>query len=196
MVVNLVGDSELLSKIVLIKGDLRDLGFVRDCYADVANLHFTIHTIESVTPSGMAQVLREMYRILKPGGILVVTENFPDFTPVDEAQEVFLELSHIEREIADALGVEARDVEREPAWLAEEVARVCYAEVRWRKVGDSEPDPTLKDWARYLLRKAEGVGDPKVRKALSQRILDNLVRAEAIGLRDAPSYALYARKPL
>jgi len=111
-------DEYLLNKIVFIKANLSKLSFIKENYFDIVNLYFTIHTIESVTLGETIKVLREMYRILKPGGMLVITENYPTFKPIDRAQELLIEFSKIEDKIMEALGVTARDVEYEPRELA------------------------------------------------------------------------------
>ncbi len=66
------------------------LDFIKENYFDIVNLYFTVHTIESVTPGETLQVLKEMHRVLKPGGMLVITENYPTFKPVVEHMNFLL----------------------------------------------------------------------------------------------------------
>jgi len=68
-----------LDRIVFIKANLSKLDFIKENYFDIVNLYFTVHTIESVTPGETLQVLKEMHRVLKPGGMLVITENYSFF---------------------------------------------------------------------------------------------------------------------
>ncbi|RLE80280.1 MAG: hypothetical protein DRJ51_06120 [Thermoprotei archaeon] len=188
-------NGNLLKRIIFIKADLRKLAFIKDGYFDLVNLYFTLHTVESTTPGGTIQVLREMYRLLRPGGMLVVTENYSEFTPIDKAQEVFLELSMIESSILDALGVHARDVEYSPEELVEMLTRIGFRNMSYKEVSRGELDPTLKDWVAYLVKNAKKIRDDRVRENILEEISVKLKEVEIYGLRDGPSYALYAFKP-
>jgi len=193
MLTNLMAGKSLNEyNIQFVRGDLRELGFIRDGCFDVVNLHFTVHTVESTTPGGTLQVLEGAYRVLRPGGTLVITENYPTFKPVDRAQELLIELSRIEEEIMEALGAARRDVEYEPDELAGMLVRVGFSEVSYTKISDGEMDPTLLDWALYLIKRAHEIKGSK--EGIVRRIEEKLNEARIYGIRGSPSYAIYALK--
>lgn len=189
----LVG-GELPENLVFVRADLRDLGFMKDSYFDVAVFHFTLHTVESTTPGGSLQVLKEAYRLLKMKGVLVAVENYPSFKPLDRAHEVFLKLCEVEKEILDVLSVEVRDVEYEPEELAELVRRAGFRVKEVIKVDKGSLDPTLMDWVSFLASRAEEIKDVEKRESILEKIGDLTREAERYGIRDSPSYALYAVK--
>ncbi len=193
MLINIV-EENILDRIVFIKANLSKLDFIKENYFDIVNLYFTVHTIESVTPGETLQVLREMYRVLKPGGMLVITENYPTFKPIDRAQELLIEFSKVEDKIMKALGVTARDIEYEPNQLANILMHVGFKDLTYVKISNGEIDPTLMDWVSYLVRRAQEIPDSKIKEEILKDIRSKLREAKDCGIRDNPSYVIYALK--
>jgi len=193
MLTNIV-EENVLDRIVFIKANLSRLDFIKENYFDIVNLYFTVHTIESVTPGETLQVLKEMHRVLKPGGMLVITENYPTFKPVDRAHELLIEFSRIEDKIMKALGVTARDIEYEPDQLANILMHVGFKDVTHVKISNGEIDPTLMDWVSYLARRAQEISDNKIKEEILKDIRSKLREAKNYGIRDNPSYVIYALK--
>ena len=173
MLASIVG-GDVLSKIVFIKADLCKLDFMKENYFDIVNLYFTVYTIESVTPEETLQVLRRMHRVLKPGGMLVITKNYPTFKPIDRAQELLIEFSRIEDKIIKTLGVTARDVVYEPNQLANILIHVGFKGITHIKISNGEIDPTLMNWVSYLARKSQEIPDNKIKEKVLRDIEDKL----------------------
>ena len=160
------------------------LDFIKENYFDIVNLYFTVHTIES----------KEMHRVLKPGGMLVMTENYPTFKPVDRAHELLIEFSRIEDKIMKALRVTARDVEYEPDQLANILMHAGFKDVTHVKISNGEIDPTLMDWVSYLARRAQEISDNKIKEEILKNIRSKLREAKNYRIRDNPSHVIYALK--
>jgi len=185
-------NDKLPENLVFVRGDLRDLNFIKNCYFDIAVFYYTLHTVESTTPGGLQKVLEEAYRLLKKGGLLVIVENYPSFKPLDKAHEVFLELCKIENEILNTLGVQAQDIEYKPEELAELVTRISFKIEKVIKIDEGSFDPTLTDWISFLRLRAEKIVVRKKRKNILEKLKNTIRKAEKYGVRDAPSYVLYA----
>jgi len=185
---------ELTKKIVFVKADLRNLDFIKDDYFDLACLYYTIHTIESTTPGGVRQVLREIHRVLKPGGLLVAVENYATFEPIDDAQRLLLELARVENEINILLNVREVDVEYDPEELCTLLMKAGYKDPTYRKIDDGGRDPTLLTWASYLKDRAHNIPDRDVRRRILAELKTLIDKEEKTGIRSSPTYVVYAKK--
>jgi len=181
MLINII-EKEILDRIVFIKANLSKLDFIKENYFDIVNLYFTVHTIGSVTPGKIFQVLREMYRVLKPEAMLVITENYPTFKPIDKAQELLIEISKIEDKIMEILGVVARDIEYEPVELVNILTDVGFRDITYMKICDGEIDPTLLDWVSYLAGKAQEILDNNLREEILKDIRNKMREAKNMEL--------------
>ena len=193
MLKRLAGE-ELTEKLVFIKADLRNLDFIKDDYFDLACLYYTIHTIESTTPGGVRQVLREIRRVLRPGGLLVAVENYATFEPIDSAQQLLLEFARVEGEINVLLGTREVDVEYDPEELCALLMEVGYRSPTYRRIGGGDIDPTLLTWASYLKDRARGIPDQEARERILAELRTLTSKAERTGIRSSPTYAVYAKK--
>ena len=126
--------------------------------------------------------------------MLVITGNYPTFKPIDRAQELLIEFSKIEDKIMKALGITARDVEYEPNELVNMLTRIGFKDVIYVKTSNGEMDPTLMDWVSYLVRRAQEILNDKIREEVLKDIRNRLEEAREYGIRDSPSYAIYALK--
>jgi len=184
---------KLIDKLIFIKADLRNLDFVKADYFDLICLYYTIHTIESTTPGGVKRVLEEMHRVLKPGGLLVAVENYATFEPIDDAHRLMLKFSLIEKEINSILAA-ASDIEYDPKELCSLLEDAGFHILNYKDVGQGCIDPTLLSWVSYLIDKAKSIQDQKTRREILARLKVLLEDAKKTGIRDAPSYAIYAKK--
>jgi len=185
---------ELTEKLVFIKADLRNLDFIKDDYFDLACLYYTIHTIESTTPGGVRRVLKEIRRVLRPGGLLIAVENYATFEPIDGAQRLLLELARVENEINALLGTREVDVEYDPEELCALLTEAGYRNPTYRKIDNGSIDPTLLTWASYLKDRARDIPDQDAREKVLAKLRTLISEAEKTGIRSSPTYALYARK--
>jgi len=185
---------ELIEKLVFIKADLRNLDFIRNNYFDLACLYYTIHTIESTTPGGVRQVLREIHRVLRPDGLLVAVENYATFEPIDSAQQLLLELTRVEDEINTLLGTREVDVEYNPEELCTLLTEVGYRNLTYRKIDNGSIDPTLLTWASYLRNRARDIPDQDAKERILVKLDSLIIKAKKIGIRSSPTYVVYAKK--
>jgi len=188
-------NGKLPENLIFIRSNLKNLDFIKDCYFDIVVFYYTLHTVESTTPGSSLKVLKKTFRLLREGGLLVIIENYPSFKPLDKAHEVFLELCRIEREILDALGVEARDVEYEPEELAKLVARIGFEVEKVVKVDEGSLDPTLADWISFLVSRAKKIKEGERRRDILRKLKGVTRKSKRHGVRDSPSYVLYAVRP-
>jgi len=186
-------NKNLEAKIVFINADLRNLNFIKDEYFDFVNLYFTLHTVESTTPGGLLQILKEAYRILKRKGKVIIVENYPSFKPIDKAQELLMELSTIEDEIMRVLSIR-KDREYQPKELLNILIQTGFKDIIYEKISDGVMDPTLINWVSYLVRRAKEIRDKELKESILNRIYSKLKDVKTYGLRDSPLYVLYAVK--
>ncbi|RLE75098.1 MAG: hypothetical protein DRZ80_03420 [Thermoprotei archaeon] len=185
---------ELTEKLVFIKADLRNLDFIKDNYFDLACLYYTIHTINSTTPCGVRQVLKEIRRVLRPSGLLIAVENYATFEPIDDAQQLLLELARVENEINTLISRREIDVEYDPKELCTLLVEVGYRNPAYRKIDNGSIDPTLLTWALYLKDRARGIPDQDAREKVLAKLRTLIKKAEKTGIRSSPTYAVYAKK--
>ena len=173
---NIVG--EKINDIVFIKADLSDLSFIKANFFDIALSHDTLTTIEM---KKMYDVLKEIHRVLSPGGLFIVVDGF-GLGKVDEARKLTLKLEEIHHQLTgDEEEVDLEDL----LTIFKDFSKFKVLEVK--KLNEGRIDPTIEDYAYYLLSLTD---DPNLKKI----ILEICKKGSKIGFREAPDYAIYLQK--
>ena len=172
---NIVGDK--IDKIVFVRGDASNMPFLASNFFDIALAHYTLSQI-SVKKLPLA--LREICRVLRPGGLFIVTEGFGEGI-FDEARKLVIELEKIYEKI---FGDEEADLD---VLLSLIRKTPDLSIISIRKLNNGRLDPTVKDFANFLLSHTR---DDELKTRI-RRIID---RGLKIGFREAPDYAVYIQK--
>lgn len=172
---NIVGDK--IDKIVFVRGDASSMPFLASNFFDIALAHYTL---SQISIEKLPLVLQEICRVLRPGGLFIVTEGFGEGI-LDEARKLVIELEKICEEI---FGNEEVDLDV----LLNLIRKTPgFSIISVRKLNDGRLDPTLKDFANFLLSHTK---DTKLKTKI-RRIIE---RGLKIGFREAPDYAVYIQK--
>lgn len=186
----------LLDKVSLHEADLRNLEFVETRSIDLVVAYGTLGTIEDYTPEGTISVLREFFRVLKPGAFLCMTGELDIEGEGDDAQVTYKRFERLERAIAELIG-DSHEVNWSPEWVKDRLEEIGFEDIYWKKMDDgiALESRYLKSWSSHLRPCIHRIASCDLQTAFL-RELDDIEKAARIsGFMGNPVYAIYARKP-
>ena len=152
--------------------------FLKDDYFDIALSHYTLSTVNK---KDLQAILREIYRILVPKGLLIIVEGFGEGKK-DISRKLTLELETIYYKITGE-----REIKNLDFFLNQIKSFEGFRLIDIKKLNDGLLDPTIEDFAHYLLSLTE---DENLRK----RIMKICEKGSIYGFRESPDYAFYLEK--
>ena len=112
----------------LRKGDLSDLHFIPSDSMDIVICNYTLSSVNQF-PLRAVKALQEFYRVLKPGGSLIITEEMPIWSVDNEAYEYWSKRSRIIKSIS-VLKAMAHFNEMHPQDLEESLKLVGFRNIK------------------------------------------------------------------
>ena len=186
----------LLDKVSLHEADLRNLDFVETRSIDLVVAYGTLGTIEDYTPEGTISVLREFFRVLKPGAFLCMTGELEIEGEGDDAQVTYKRFERLEWAIAVLIG-DSHEVNWSPEWVKERLEEIGFENIYWRRIdrGIVLDLRYLENWSSHLRRNIHRITSRDLQAAFLGE-MDNIEKAARIsGFKANPAYAIYGRKP-
>lgn len=192
-----LGD-KLMDKVVFIKDDMQQIDYIKDDFFDLVVSHDTLISVESMTPGGTLPILRQFYRILKPGGWFLAVEHpsLREMKPTYRGQELELELR---RPLCQIRRQEFGKGTYEPGHLSQILKRIGFTGMYWRTVseGSFAAPEEVSDMIEGLRNFAkERVKDGREKETVFRQIEQLAYQAQKDGFCGPPYYAMYAREPL
>jgi ubiquinone/menaquinone biosynthesis C-methylase UbiE len=171
--------------------DARNLNFCDDDYFDIAVASGAFIDIEDFNPGSSKAVLMEAYRVLKPGGKLIISQFHPYIQPQNEAQKVFYDYLELQTEILRIVEDEQM-VCYPPEWFAEQTKKVGFVDIDW-KMFPGKAESIAGDHLQFLQTHIERIECVNLRKRYYNEITSIIERQEEYGAAMI-FFALYGTK--
>ncbi|AKL96251.1 methylase involved in ubiquinone/menaquinone biosynthesis [Clostridium aceticum] len=124
----------IFKKLTLRRGDLSDLYFVPSNSIDVVICNYTLSSVEQF-PLRVMKTLKELYRVLKTGGQLLITEEMPIWSVDSKEYTYWSQRLRIIKSISILKAMAAFN-EIHPSDLEEGLSIVGFKDIHWREFNE------------------------------------------------------------
>ncbi len=183
-------------KTQFVTADLIDMPFLKDDVFDYIVCNFVISALTQKKGTLISPALREFYRVLKKGGMLIVIDYYPFEegscpSPIDE---LHMALWRLENAVAELRG-EGHLLEFSPNSLKKELEAIGFTKVDISTLVDRVvwPQELLEEHKENLLEDIEGFDDELMKKAFKRRLHKIMGKTSKRELRSGSIYELRAK---
>lgn len=180
-----------------INSDLRYLDFIEDDSFDYVICNFLISALSEKKDLLITTVLRQFYRVLKEGGMMVIIDYYPfegDSCP-SPCHDAQVELWKLENAVSELLG-RGHLEEYPPGSLEMELRSLGFSEtevsillkrVPW-------PDDLLREHEEMIMKDINKVKDDYLRDPLQKKLKDIMEKTKGEKVESGAIYELRAKK--
>ena len=180
----------------LRRGDLSSLGFIEDQSIDVIICNYTLSSVDQF-PMRALSALKEFYRVLKPGGDLLITEEMPIWSVDSSSYPYWSKRLRIIKSISVLRGMSYFN-EIHPKDLEIALKTVGFKNIIWdeftEKINAERATKFLDKRKQTLIKGLDDLDNKKVNEGLTE--LSEKLLKEFSGTEDfsAPGYVLRTKK--
>lgn len=188
---------ESTKKTQFVTGDLSDLNFLDDEAFDYVVCNFVVSALSETKDLILSAVFREMFRVLKEEGMLVII----DYYPFEErlcpgpCQEAHVELWRMENAVAELLG-RGHLEEYSPEILGNELLSIGFKDTDHSVLLEKVPwpDDLINEHAEGIREDVNKLAEDYLKDAFLKK-LDNVIeRTEGKKIKSGSIYELRAKK--
>jgi len=186
---------ESVKRTQFITGDLSDMDFLKDRCFDYVVCNFLISALSETKNLLLTSALREFYRVLKEGGILIIIDYYPfrDKDTPSSLHDVQTQLWNLENAVSELLG-EGHLEEYPPDVISQELKSIGFKNSDVSILLDEVPWPVdlLKEHESLILEDIKKLDDPDIEEAFKKKLRRLMKRAGSEEVRSGSIYELRA----
>jgi ubiquinone/menaquinone biosynthesis C-methylase UbiE len=192
-VVRLKRPNKLLDLVNFVKADLSNMPEMTSKSVDIVMSTRTLADINSF-PCRLTKAIREFYRVLKPSGQIVLSDECPLLKPSNREEEVAVRRWQLVKAISHLTGrPHANEIEPEDLELT--MLLSGFRECRWAIFkGDKISQQRIHHFAKSATKLAAGIMDSSLRSAFLEEIKNVKKMFDEQGGVFPPRYILHAKK--
>ncbi|MBU6996958.1 MAG: methyltransferase domain-containing protein [Theionarchaea archaeon] len=191
-----IEDANLSSPVEVVKGTLASMDFLQDSSIDTIVSHSTISSIPAETPFKVQQVFKEFFRVLNPGGILLIIDYYPLESAAvrTKADEIAQDAWRTYKAVAELVGDHHHE-EVPPEWVCETLRDTGFKDVYHEKISERELSDTFEEYIENMLHYISNIEDDELSRAFRMKILKLERDARMYGKSEYSStYCIWATK--
>lgn len=189
-----IGDD--FEELKLRKGDLSDLHFVATGSIDVVICNYTLSSVNQF-PLRAVRALKELYRVLKPKGQFLITEEMPIWSVDNSEYEYWSKRLRVIKSISNLKGM-AQFNEMHPTDLESTLGILGFKEIEWsefkEKINSEMATKFLDKRKQTLIKAKSDINNEKLTEGyveVTEALVKEFERAKEF---PAPAYILKAVK--
>ena len=183
-------------KLILRRADLSDLSFISSESIDVVICNYTLSSVEQF-PLRVMRALKELYRVLRPSGQLIITEEIPIWAVDNKKHPYWSQRLRIIKSISILKAMSIFN-EIHPRDLEEGLKIIGFKDIHWQEFTekiDAEMATKFLDKRKQTLIKGSNDMDNQLLKDGFVQLTETLIKEfEETKSFSAPAYIMKAKK--